>query len=74
MSQNNANVPRHKDNATGYKGVMFSGDTKRKKPYAAQIAVNGKRICIGRYATAEEAHKAYCEAAKRHHGEFSRTE
>ncbi|ASR76751.1 DNA polymerase [Salmonella phage ST11] len=33
---------------------------------------NGKTIHIGTYTTEEEAHKAYCEAAIKLHGEFAK--
>lgn len=56
-------------NKNGYKGV-----TKHKwlkeKPFAAQITFNKKVIYLGCYPTAEEAHSAYCRAAKKMHGDF----
>ena len=57
------------NNSTGYKGVCYD---KTHKVYVADICANGKSIRIGRYATAEEAHAAYCKAAADLHGDFSR--
>ena len=42
------------------KGCIFS-----------QIRCNGVTHRLGYFKTAEEAHQAYCEAAKRFHGEFA---
>ncbi|EFW4606110.1 hypothetical protein FLI08_23795, partial [Shigella sonnei] len=48
--------------------------TSRSKSgkWIAQINHNGKTIHIGTYTTEEEAHKAYCEAAVKLHGEFTK--
>lgn len=68
-AQNTANRSRHKNNKTGLKGVCFF---RRDKKYVAHICVDGKRIHLGVFLTPEEAHAAYCEAAKELHGEFAR--
>lgn len=47
----------------------------RRKGYdrwRTRISLNGKRICIGDYGTAEEAARAYDRAARELHGEFAR--
>jgi hypothetical protein len=69
-SQNRANAARHRNNTTGYKGVTR---VKRcpLRPFLAYIGVNGKKIELGNYATAEEAHQAYCRAAKEGFVEFA---
>lgn len=47
-------------NKTGFKGVKYDPDGKK---WSARIMRNGKRIELGRFATPEEAHAAYCSAA-----------
>ena len=37
------------------------------------IVVRGRRNYLGTYDTPEEAHEAYCKAAKEHFGEYART-
>lgn len=56
-------------NKLGYKGVCEVGGKFR-----ASIFVNGKRIRLGQFESAEAAHDAYCEAAKHYYGEFARFE
>ena len=58
-------------NASGLKGVYWGKDNKK---WRSRIMVNGKNIHLGRFETAEEAHAAYCNAAKHLHGEFFRAE
>lgn len=68
QTENSRNRRRHTNNTSGYKGVS-------KRPsgsYRAQIKVDGKKIHLGTFASAEEAHKAYCNAARKYHGEFFR--
>ena len=56
-------------NRSGFKGVSFY---KRRGVWRSHITVNGKFHHLGYFSTAENAHAAYCEAAKRLHGEFAR--
>lgn len=71
-SQNQQNK-KFSSNKSGFKGVYVTGkkftDAKR---YQAMIQVNGSQKFLGLYPTAEEAHKAYCDAAVKHFGEFAR--
>ena len=66
-SQNCQNAFIRKDNISGFKGVGF--DVKRKK-WRARITANKKCKWIGYFDKIEEAHAAYCQAAKELHGTF----
>jgi hypothetical protein len=50
---------------TGYRGVKRLRKTDR---FFAQIAIGKKHIYLGLFSSAEEAAKAYDEAAKQHRG------
>ena len=67
--QNQCNQRRRSDNTSGLKGVSWS---EERKKWQTGIQINGKRIGLGRFNTKEEAYAAYCEAARRLHGEFAR--
>lgn len=62
-SQNNVN--KATQNKLGLKGVKANG-TK----FQARIRVNGKRVTIGSFDTAEKAHQAYMQKAKEIYGDF----
>lgn len=66
--QNNCFNSKGKGSNTGFKGVSFS---KERRKYFASIMHNRRTIPLGRYATPEEAAKAYNEAARRLFGEFA---
>lgn len=66
---NNANTKLRKDNTLGIKGVW-----RWQNKYRAGITVNGNRIDLGVFSTADEARAAYCRAAKEYFGEFARFE
>ena len=44
----------HPDNKTGYFGVCHS-QSRKAKPYVAQVKYGGKQVHLGSFATAEEA-------------------
>jgi AP2 domain/HNH endonuclease len=71
-TQNQGNIRKYRNNTSGFKGV--TRNLKSGRPWAAQIAVNHKHYGLGCYNTPEEAHQAYCVAAKKYFGEFARTE
>lgn len=69
-SENMHNQRLSKANTTGYKGVRWS---RADNKYVACIKLRGKRIYLGAFDNAEDAHEAYCKASKRLHGEFGCT-
>lgn len=69
--QNQCNQKKRCDNTSGLKGVSWC---KERNRWQSGIQINGKRIALGRFDTKEEAYAAYCEAARRLHGEFARLE
>lgn len=70
-SQNLANRGKTIKNTSGYKGVVYHNDGKRKKPWIAQIGFMGSHLFIGNYRTAREAAIAYNKQAKKLHGKFA---
>jgi len=67
-SQNKANRPVRSTSKTGVKGVKLR---KQDGVYEANITVNGRPKYLGRFSRLEDAEKAYIEASRRYHGEFS---
>ena len=64
---NNRNrVNPNKNSSTGFIGVTKPNHTSK---WAASITVNYKRVHIGYYDTAQQAHQAYIEAKKTYHPE-----
>ena len=54
----------HKDSTFGMLGIDFN---KSKKRFRARIQINGRRITLGGFGTAEEAYSAYIEAKRQYH-------
>lgn len=69
VAQNHQNA-RRKLGVCGLKGVH----PRKRGTFRAQINVDGRRIYLGEYQTAEEGHQAYCAAALKYHGEFANFE
>lgn len=70
-SQNAQNARLSSRNTSGFKRVSLVHGTT--DVWRADIRANGKHVVIGEFSSPEAAHAAYCEAAKRLHGEFART-
>lgn len=70
QSNNQRNRSISKNNTVGLKGVFKRQRPGHKLRYIAQIWINGKRVHIGCFDTAEEAHKAYVDRAKAEFGEW----
>jgi hypothetical protein len=68
-AQNACNRGKPSTNSSGYKGVTWK---KLKNKWSAQIMINYKKKNLGYFNTPEEAHAAYCKAAKELHGDFAR--
>jgi hypothetical protein len=58
----------NKNNTSGFKGVTATKDGDFK----AFIRHSGKKLYLGRFATASEAHSAYAEKAEELNGAFAR--
>lgn len=76
-----ATARQNQHNKRKHRGAMLKGVKYEKSPthrsqkkWRSQITVAGKRIDLGGYLTAEEAHRAYCDAASIYFGDFARSE
>ena len=67
-SENQMNRGKAKHNKSGYKGVCWH---KQNKMWQALIRINSKTSRIGYFHSAEDAHRAYCEAAQKLHRDFA---
>jgi hypothetical protein len=70
-AENQRNRGAQRNNTSGYKGVHFH---RQRQKWQAEIGIDGQDIYLGLFLTPEEAHAAYCEAAKRYYGKFARVE
>jgi hypothetical protein len=69
VSQNQANSAKHIKGSSSFKGVSW---VRRDSRWKAQITVNYRSIWLGSFESAEEAARAYDDAAMRHFGECAR--
>ena len=69
-AENSRNMGLTRNNRSGFKGVWID---KKSQKYTSRITAKGIGEYLGLFDTAEQAHAAYCEAAKKYHGEFART-
>ena len=65
--ENNRNKSSIATNTSGFRGVCIEG-----KKFRATIRFEGKKINLGTYETAQEAHAAYVTASKEYFGDFHR--
>lgn len=70
-TQNGANSRLSRRNTSEFKGVSLRTDAKRKNKWQSHIRVERKLMYLGSFATREEAHAAYKEAALKYFGEFA---
>jgi len=66
VSQNTMNGKRHRDNSTGFKGVVRAPGGR----FMVQIGIDMKMINLGTFDTAEEAYSAYLTKGREIHAEF----
>lgn len=59
------------NNSTGYKGVSYSTNRNKSKPWRAYIKDQGKAVHLGYFCTAEAAAQAYDLAATEKFGDFA---
>ncbi len=70
MNENSFNMKKHKNNTSGYKGIIF---VPKINKWEARIrtGAGNKRLVLGCFETKELAANAYISASKIYHGQFS---
>lgn len=69
LRQNSHNRKKRIGTLHPLKGIRYRKDRSK---WQALITVDGKRLHLGTFNTAADAHQAYCSAAKEHFGQFAR--
>jgi hypothetical protein len=69
-SQNAINSRVRSDNKAGVRGVSWR---RNRAKWRARIKVDGREIALGCFEKIADADAAYVAAARRYHGEFSRS-
>jgi len=67
--QNAQNRGLRSDNKSGLRGVSWDKKTGR---WRAQISIDRKVTYLGSFTSPEKAYERYCEASRKHFGEFAR--
>lgn len=67
-TENQGNVKIRSSNTSGYRGVSWEANARK---WRAGIGRNGKRSYIGLFSSAEDAARAYDDAARQYFGEFA---
>lgn len=73
-AENMKNRKMHKNNRTGIKGVYKDLRSGCTRPFRAQIRVDGRKIHLGAFLSADEAGFAYRAASEKYHSEFARAQ
>ena len=68
-NENRMNRGKQKNNTSGFKGVAWYKDYKK---WTARIMANGVSMYLGVFDDKNKAAKAYNDAFKKYHKEFSR--
>jgi hypothetical protein len=69
-TENKQNSSKHRNNTSGYVGVVWE---KRRKKWSANIQANNTNVFLGRFDNIEDAAQAYDVYARRYYGEFACT-
>jgi hypothetical protein len=67
-SENQMNKGKYKNNKSGYKGVCLKKSTGK---WSASIKINKKQKYLGCFDDPKDAYRAYCNASRKNHGEYS---
>lgn len=69
MNMHNIKKAFKTNNSSGFLGVVRT-DKRKKRPWKAQIEVNGKTRSLGTFNTPEEAHQRYLEVKRQVHAGY----